>query len=342
MCLSPAWQIDLPSTYLPFGTTVADVNGDGHEDVLIATDFSGLIGYLGDGAGNFSAMGTFPFAELQVPERIVTGDFDGDGNLDLVVPSFGNDTVVVYLGAGNGTFQPNPVAYPTGQRPTAAAVADFDGDGRLDFAASLEPGNALVFMGYGDGGFATGAPVTTGAWAHIIVAADFNRDGKPDLATIDNSSNTVSEMLGFGDGGFAAPAPFNVGNRPLAMAVGDFNGDGTPDLVVANSADNTLSELIAYGDGGFAPQVVLPVSGQLEEQSVTVGDFNADGIDDFASVDDNFLVSIFPSNAAQTGITVTPAIVIAAGHFDESKPNDDIVVSLGTHYQLQFVLTGCP
>src|ERR1700730_2764672 len=84
-----------------------------------------------------------------------------------------------------------------------------------------------------------------------VIAADFNGDGKLDLAVANSSSNTVSILLGKGDGTFGAKTDFGVGFRPRSVAVGDFNGDGKLDLAVANEFSGTVSILLGNGDGTF-------------------------------------------------------------------------------------------
>jgi len=115
---------------------------------------------------------------------------------------------------------------------------------------------------------------------HWVVAADFNGDGIPDLATV-NQDNTVSILLGTGAGNFGLPASFPTGANPLRLAVADFNRDGILDIATVNQSENTVSILLGNGDGSFKPKVDLPV-GVLPE-SLVVGDFNRDGNIDIAT-----------------------------------------------------------
>ena len=92
------------------------------------------------------------------------------------------------------------------------------------------------------------------AAANSIVIGDFNRDGKQDLAIVNDSSNTVSILLGDGAGHFANPTSFSIGPNPRTLAVGDFNGDGKQDLAVANygsSCMSSVSTLLGDGLGNF-------------------------------------------------------------------------------------------
>ena len=99
--------------------------------------------------------------------------------------------------------------------------------------------------------FATHADYETGPRPTSVAVGDFNGDGKPDFAVVNNAANTVSVLLGHGDGSFQAQRTFVVGSTPSSVAVGDFNGDGKPDLAVANNADATVSVLLGNGDGSF-------------------------------------------------------------------------------------------
>jgi hypothetical protein len=119
------------------------------------------------------------------------------------------------------------------------------------------------------------APVSyaAGTGPAAVVTADFDRDGRPDLAVANEGSNTVSVLRGNGNGTFGAATNSATGASPHSVAVGDFNRDGKLDLVTANAGD--VSVLLGNGDGTFGAPAGINVDST--PQSVAVGDFNADG-----------------------------------------------------------------
>src|SRR5205823_4159816 len=116
----------------------------------------------------------------------------------------------------------------------------------------------------------------------IVVAADFNGDGKPDLAVIVQGTNSVAVLAnttatGSNTVSFALPQGYAVGNRPEGLAAGDLNGDNKPDLVVTNGADNTVSVLLnttTSGSPSFAAPQTFAVG--ASPSAVTVADPNGD------------------------------------------------------------------
>ncbi len=160
------------------------------------------------------------------------------------------------------------------------------------------PGSAQVTVNSGAGGvsnaqaFQIGSSVTTismagsvpsvGVDPRGVVVADFNKDGKPDLAIVNRGSASVSILLGNGDGTFQTQNSYGVGADSIALAVGDFNGDGKLDIVTANRASYTISVLLGNGDGTFQSHVDYAAG--TEPISIVTADFNGDGKLDVAEV----------------------------------------------------------
>jgi hypothetical protein len=184
----------------PLDFAVGDLNNDGIPDVVVANngdphDGSGanIAVLLGNGDGTFRLPLTY-LAGSQ-PYHVVVGDFNGDGNLDVAVINTTNN-VLVFLGNGDGTLQAVK-SYPAGNGPISIATADFNGDGKLDIATAdfNDPHShsyVAVLLGNGDGTFQPPSEFRVGYHPWPLVVADFNHDGKPDIATL---GNAVSILL---------------------------------------------------------------------------------------------------------------------------------------------------
>jgi hypothetical protein len=150
---------------------------------------------LGNGAGGFGA--AIPFAVGSQPQTVALGDFNRDGILDVAASNFLDGTVSVMLGTGDGTFQPQ-VAVTTGPGPASVTIADVNRDGKLDILTPNKfNGTVSVLLGNGDGTFQpdTGPPVLVGNRPGGVAVADFDGDGKPDLATANLQDSTVTIVL---------------------------------------------------------------------------------------------------------------------------------------------------
>lgn len=289
---------DFPVGKLPITLVTGDFNGDGRPDLAVvnANDSSISI-LLNQGNSNFAeATGSpiVPGTNQTAGVAIAAGDLDRNGTVDLLVANQGSNNVTLLLGKGDGTFAPassSPVT--AGSQPSAIVVADFNGDNNLDFAvANFADNNVSVFLSDGNGGFtqAAGSPIALGGGAQgpiAMVVADFNNDGKQDLAVVDRTTNQVSILLGNGDGTFAeaAGSPITVGKTPVALAVGDLNGDARPDLAIVNQADNSLTILLNNGDATFSAAIGSPLATGGTPSAVAIASFRANNVNDIVVTD---------------------------------------------------------
>ena len=200
---------------------------------------------LGNGDGTF--LHQVPYATGARPFPSVTGDFNGDGILDLAVGNQNDNSVSILLGKGDGTFQPQ-VTYAAGSQVYALTTADLNGDGKLDLAVANNADNTVsVLPGLGDGTFQRQTTFATGSGPHSVVAADLNGDGKLDLVVANEGGNSVSVLVGNGDGTFQPHFDYGAGGGAISAATGDFNRDGRLDLAVANYNDSTISLMLQDG-----------------------------------------------------------------------------------------------
>ncbi len=210
------------------------------------------------------------------------GDFNNDGIPDLVV---GNNQgtsgygISVLLGKGDGRFQ-NALNAAKGIGTLAMTVGDFNGDGKLDVAVAgyvgTEQNVIQILLGKGDGTFTTGQTITLtqNASASSLTTADFNGDGKLDLAL---ASQQLILYKGAGNGTFTQAASITVSsqNAPAQVLVGDFNGDGKADLSVSDYFDL----YVLFNTGNFTFNTVKVANAADGVFGVPV-DVNQDGITD--------------------------------------------------------------
>ncbi|HEY1657381.1 MAG TPA: FG-GAP-like repeat-containing protein [Candidatus Sulfotelmatobacter sp.] len=292
------------------GAAVGDVNGDGKLDLVMASQCAisncsaGVVTVLlGNGDGTYQT--PVAYSVGGETEAVALADVNGDGKLDIVAVSYcdsdcSSGVASVLLGNGDGTFQP-AVSYNTGGAGAySLVVADTNGDGKPDLlvvdacssSSSCSNGLLSVLLGNGDGTFQTAVLYASAAPSpQGIAAADFNGDGKVDVALVSgcNSENSclngvVSVLLGNGDGTFQTANGFStIGEGSNSIAVGDVNGDGHQDILVSNNCVSTsscnssaIAVLLGNGDGTFQSGTQYS-SGGLYPQSLALGDLNADG-----------------------------------------------------------------
>jgi uncharacterized repeat protein (TIGR01451 family) len=229
-----------------------------------------------------------PALDVVSVSSIVVADFNGDGKQDLAManvtsdltPGAPPDSVSVFLGNGDGTFQ-SPVSYVTQQTGVqcSLAVGDINGDGIPDLLVS---GDFLqILYGNGDGTFQPPVTFMTGG---PILVADFNGDGKADLSSL-GAVQLGDEIMNPSTAFFLGKGYFRY-NVWGPDAVGDFNGDGKADIVVG-AYPSGVNILLGNGDGTFKGPAIFPTS--APPGTIAVTDLNGDGKPDLVIANGSLL-----------------------------------------------------
>jgi hypothetical protein len=289
-----------------------DLDADGKMDLVVGSGYDLYdYGYAevlrGDGHGGFTSLGAH-WVGLYSDRELAVADLNSDGKPDVIAAHEEHGNVSVLLNNGDGTLDLDSARrYAATPSIRAVAVGNFTGDSVPDLVTVGQ--SVAVLPGNGNGTFA--APIQhsdSGTLRNAVTVADFNRDGKLDIATANPYSSNISIFRGFGDGTFDAAENFTVGSGTSAVA-GDVNNDGTvdaADYVVWRKNGGTLNEYNAWrADFGMS---AVPATNQ-HPFAVTTGDFNGDGWFDVATANSESSVSVLIND--QSWPPVPPAVSVS-------------------------------
>ncbi|MDB5300321.1 MAG: Na-Ca exchanger/integrin-beta4, partial [Phycisphaerales bacterium] len=261
--------------------------GNANADLFIANQNNSVSVLLGNGNGTFASPTTIAVSGTPLP--LATGDFNGDGKLDIIAgtatsgSSLGSISII--LGNGDGTFQAaqNFTAFSSNH---AIAVGHFVDGGPADVVAvtnTAGAGNNLgILFGNGSGGVSSFATMFMPHGSISTVAVGNLGNGHDDIIVVDQADNKVTVILGNGNGTFQAPVDYSVGTAPTSIALGTYNTNvnNNLDIVTANSLDGTVSFLPNNGNGIFGTAVASKVGGSATgggPLKVRDTEFNGDG-----------------------------------------------------------------
>jgi len=288
----------------PNSVVVADANGDGAPDLLVATtaDEGGAQnpGYADVILNTPGSLGTFHTGVHYSttgtnPSSIQAVSLTGTGLPDLVIANFGTGSVSVFMhGATPGTYN-SAVDIVTGGQPNQVVAADLNGDGKPDLVLADMSGNVIVLMAdpANPGKFLAPMKLPTNLTTPSVAVTDLNGDGAPDIvaATFDSLGNNGAVAIFYQNphqrGTFQAPVSFPAGAQPQSVKIADVNGDGHPDLIVANfgpggdgkgSAGVSVLLQDSTHPGSFLPPVTYSTPGASIDVAVedVDGDHNKD------------------------------------------------------------------
>ena len=316
-------RLDLETGDGPGRVVIADLDGDGKPDLIIADSYAGEISIYQNISTNGSlTAGSFaPRVDLPMgiggtycdPYTLAVADLDGDGRLDIIAINADNNVVSIFRNISSpGSITTNSFAarmdIPAGNAMRGVAVQDLNGDGRPEIVTANSGDNTIsIFQNIstiGNIAFAARVDFAAGDGPESVAIGDLDGDGKPDVVTVNSGNDTVSLLRNISTPGsittnsFAAKVDIAVLSYPLQVAIGDLDGDGKPDLTVTFYLSQTVSvfrNISIVGSlttNSFAPEIDFPLGGM--GHTPAIADLDGDGKPDLAVVtEQDSLLSIF-------------------------------------------------
>jgi hypothetical protein len=340
-CISPTSlnpKVDFVTNASPAHVASGDLDGDGNVDLVVVNGGNNTISVFRNTNGgsfvNFASR--VDFTTGTSPNFVSIGDLDGDGKAELVVCNGVSNTVSVFRntgsGAGNISFS-TKVDFTTGARPSAVAIGDFDGDGKPDLAI----GNFYSFSasilrntssGTGNINFATKVDFTTGTNINSVAAGDIDGDGKPDLAVVNTSGNTVSIFRnasgGSGSIAFDTKVDFTTGSNPYFVTIGDLDQDGKQDLVVTNTGSGiSIFKNTSSGAGTISYAGKIDFTTGSNPKYVSIADLDGDGKPDLTVVNQDQLLVFRNTGSAAGDISYAAPVNYSTGGSPYSAATGD-------------------
>ena len=293
----------------PVAMVVANLVDNGFGDMAVLNQAENTVGILiGRGNGLFGKMKTYGLGACSGGSKVLSGDLNEDGHLDLAVSCSGSGQISRLHGNGDGSFAiaqvMNTVAVPSG-----LVVADLNGDGHLDLAtASMQDNIVAVHYGTGSGSFGLAEEFPVGNTPMGIASVDLNEDSKVDLVVANSASGNIGVLFRKTDGTYGDYEEAYSGSGLNSVTTSDVDLDGHPDLLTTNSVDTNL--IIFYGDGMGNLTTTSSLTTGLSPTSVVVTDLDRDGKKDLvvSNTDDYNLGTFYGVGTRQFSLPRTDAV----------------------------------
>ncbi len=286
------------------------------------------------GTGVFTQTSTVALGGTAQPVASTSGDFDGDGDIDIASVNQISNDVAILLNDGHGAFTSSTVSAGTGR--TGIVAGDWDNDGDIDLAVigGGASGTAGILTNDGSGNFTLTSSPSTGFGPQAVATADVDGDGDLDLVVALNSVNQVAIMTNNGSGTFTSVATPTVGTAPQSLTTADFNGDGAMDIAIVNFIGSTGTLLTNDGTGTSWTSTSFTTGTQ--PNSIVSGDFDNDGDADLAVANQtsNTLTILKNNGSGSFSVFASPAVTnqpysLSAVDVDADGDLDLAVVQFG-------------
>lgn len=281
----------------PYALEVADINGDGYPDIVVANSGSNNVGvYLNNKMGRFSPPVTYPVGSST--QGVAVGDIDSDGDMDIIATNSGSNNISVLRNNGAGILGA-ATTYLVGVSPRAIAVRDLDNDGDLDIVVGNISSNTIsILRNNGTGIFSPSVDIPVGSSPSGIAIDDFDGDGLMDIAVTNRGSNTLM-ILWNTNGTFSTSVTYTAGTQPNGLVAADLDNDGYVDMAATSGQNARVVLFFNDGLGGFG------TTSQLNTGNGPTGiyshDFDGDGDMDLATANvGGNSISILKNNGNRT------------------------------------------
>ena len=325
-----AGAVNYAAPQRPTISATGDFDGDGDIDIAATTDNPERVSLLRNNGGGAFQPGTawgFATGTGSGPQDIAARDWDGDGDLDLIVVLQDSNTLRIYLNNGSGTFAAG-ASVNVGDGAQGLSIADIDGDGDTDFALVNRPtGTGRIVINIGGGQFST-FTLVGGEDLRTSTLGDFTGDGRPDFAFAIHDERLIRVYRNDGTGGFGNPFDLFQGNfvRPEGVHSADIDGDGDTDLLVSNSDDALAFNFVTvWRNPGGGAALTGPFNYQtqgLDPGALLAEDLDGDGDLDVVTPNVTSATLSILSNDGTGVLTLSQAPLATGGHPDHVSAGD--------------------